>query len=400
MRVGTSRRRGAIVPLAALMMVFVIAMVGFAVDIGWIAVTRSELQNSADAAALAGAHPLMTGFVQYYAPGQTPAQQAAVLSTTLANARAKAKLYASYNTAGGKSSLTLLDSDIQFGYTDANGTYTAADPKSGLVTILVAFANATYFPNTVKVTMRRDSSANGALSLFFGNVLGTGSTNVIASAAATIYTGGLQTLDVGVHVLPMTYDVNDWNNFIATGLDPAGVANKDDNGNPQIQIYPYPSSPDKGNFGELSLDNSHTGSSVTNGWIDNGISSGDVAALKSANLIPLSQHDSTKWDWTGNPGFKSTNVQSVNSYGGQNFVLPLYKAYQVDPYSAGTGQGSNYYYQIVQFVGVTVVPGGDNRSIIVQPGPAVVSDTLLVNPTPAGPGNSTATIFGAPKLTQ
>jgi hypothetical protein len=52
------RRRGAIVVLAALLMVTIFAFVAFAIDIGFIALTRSRLQNNADAGALAAAQEL------------------------------------------------------------------------------------------------------------------------------------------------------------------------------------------------------------------------------------------------------------------------------------------------------------------------------------------------------
>ncbi len=52
------RERGAALPMLALTMVAVTGMVAFAADIGRLAVTRRHLQNSADAAALAGARQL------------------------------------------------------------------------------------------------------------------------------------------------------------------------------------------------------------------------------------------------------------------------------------------------------------------------------------------------------
>ncbi len=51
----SAERRGAVLPLAAIGIVFFIAMVAFAIDIGYIAVVRTELQSAADAAALASA---------------------------------------------------------------------------------------------------------------------------------------------------------------------------------------------------------------------------------------------------------------------------------------------------------------------------------------------------------
>ena len=44
-----THRPGAITVLAALLMVFLLIMVAFAVDLGWIIVVRMQLQNAADA---------------------------------------------------------------------------------------------------------------------------------------------------------------------------------------------------------------------------------------------------------------------------------------------------------------------------------------------------------------
>jgi len=49
-----THRPGAVTVLSALLMVFLLIMVAFAVDLGWIIVVRMQLQNAADAAALAG----------------------------------------------------------------------------------------------------------------------------------------------------------------------------------------------------------------------------------------------------------------------------------------------------------------------------------------------------------
>jgi hypothetical protein len=70
---------------------------------------------------------------------------------------------------------------------------------------------------------------------------------------------------------------------------------------------------------------------------------------------------------------------------------------------AGLGVGSNYYYNIVQFVGVTITYV-DNNSVIVQPNTFVDPSVLLngsatpaVTPTTANP---LVTTFTTPKLTQ
>ena len=56
-----SKRRGAIIVLTAFMLIAVVAMVAFAIDIGYIATCRTELQRAVDAGALAGVGALGDG---------------------------------------------------------------------------------------------------------------------------------------------------------------------------------------------------------------------------------------------------------------------------------------------------------------------------------------------------
>jgi Flp pilus assembly protein TadG len=369
-------------------------MVAFAVDIGWIVLTRSDLQNAADCAALAGVKPLMDGYILYNLPG---ANQQAVLATALTGARTNAKLYASYNAAGEVKSLVLNDSDIEFGFTDAKGNYTAMSSPP------------LQYPNTIKVTMRRDNQANGALGLYFGPIFGMRSTNVLASAGATMYGGTLDSFssnpNYNLGLLPLTYDVNNWNMFLQTGLDPDGNLTVY-NGNPVLQVYPSIKAP--GNFGQLSLNDTHVGASTEIGWVNNGMSSTDLQGLTSNNLLPLSGHDSTKWDWIGDTGMKQSLVSAINAKAGKSYLIPLFTPYNPgvpDPstYSAGTGQGKNYFYNIVAFASVTIVPA-DNGTVVVQPTATINANYVFAGggPVPVGSGSSSQliTTFAAPKLTQ
>jgi Flp pilus assembly protein TadG len=384
-----NRRRGAVTPLAAVLMIFLLGMVAFSVDVGYMVLTASELQSAADAAALAGCGQLVQGFVQYNLPSQPASNLPSILSTAQSRARTAAKTFAGYNAAGGVSSLKLNDSDIEFGFTDASGNYTPQPTYTG-------------YPNTVKVTMRRDSSANGSLALFFAPVLGTKNQNLKATASATLYGGTVNSFSgpPTAYLLPATYDVNAWNNFISTGKDPDGNITLGANGNPQLVIYPSVSSP--GNFGQLSLDDSHVGTPVEDGWVQNGMSASDVAALQNAKVIPLSTHDTTKWDWQGDTGMKTALISAINSYAGQTFLMPLFNPYSSAPsYSAGTGNGSNYYYQIVQFVPVTVV-SNTGHGVTVQPAGVVEGNAIFTGLTPAGTGTlgKSVTTFSYPKLTK
>ena len=131
----------------------------------------------------------------------------------------------------------------------------------------------------------------------------------------------------------------------------------------------------------------------------------DVNALAASNLIPISQHDPALWDWQGNNGFKSSNIQNVNDDVGRTFWIPLFTPYDADPdnYQAGTGQGSNYNYNIVAMVPVKIMaPSNANRQIVVQP--AVMADPNAVFKTgtvqPAGASWTYATVVLPPRLTK
>ena len=50
----TSHRRGNITVLTAFLLVALVAIVAFAVDLGYLEVTKVELQRTADSAAIAG----------------------------------------------------------------------------------------------------------------------------------------------------------------------------------------------------------------------------------------------------------------------------------------------------------------------------------------------------------
>ena len=401
-------RRGAVVPLIALMMVPLTGMVAFAIDVAWIVQSRSDLQSAADAAALAGAEQLMNGYVQYSLPGQT--QKSTIVTTAETSAKTYAKNFAGYNTAGGVSSLTLKDADIEFGFTDASNNYTPAPTYTG-------------FPNTVKVTMRLDSSANGSLRLFFAPIFGLTSSNVQVSAAATIYTANIVnfTPGSGVGILPMTLDINAWDSYLQTGLSSDGTTHAAANGAPQMQVYPSPNLA-PGNFGMLSLNDSSNSSSDISNWISNGMSSTDLANLHNEGLLPIQSPNPGLWDWKGAPGFKSSDLNTLPV--NQTFLLPVfepvvgtpgsmyeaapgttYQSTDKDPGDAdvgGGGVGQNAYYNLVEFVGVQITTLDKSTDAYVEPAAVLVPSALYDVSTvvPAGTTSTLITTFTTPKLTQ
>jgi len=140
------QRRGNVVVLSAFLMMALMAMVAFAVDIGYIAEAHTQLQRSADASALAAACKLPN------------LAQATLAATGVANEN--------------KTSITpaLKSSDIVFGFWNRR-TSTFTSPKP---------VGRPY--NAVKITLRRTAANGNALGLFFGRVLGRNTTDVIETA--------------------------------------------------------------------------------------------------------------------------------------------------------------------------------------------------------------------------
>jgi len=142
------RRRGAIAVLSACLSVIVLGLAAFAVDVGFMAHTRTELQRTADAAALCAAAQL---------PDESAAASAGIA------------------TAGGNASAvspTLEYGDFEFGYWD-RGTSTFLTPLS-----------LDEEPNAVRVRIDRTEAGGSPIALFYGPLLGKSSTDVSAWAIA------------------------------------------------------------------------------------------------------------------------------------------------------------------------------------------------------------------------
>src|SRR5438270_10814453 len=114
-------RSGAIAPLAAVLIAVLLGMLAFSIDVGYIIVAQTDLQNAADAGALAGAETMKTLYLQYQQnPLGTILSQ--VTGTSSGSPMKSAEQFAGYNKAGGVL-ITVLDADVTFGNTDASGNF-------------------------------------------------------------------------------------------------------------------------------------------------------------------------------------------------------------------------------------------------------------------------------------
>ncbi len=167
---GTERsetQRGAIVVMLAILMPILLFFAMLVIDLGHLFVVKRELQNAADAAALAGAGSLSSGLIY-------PNWLASQSSTTVG-----IQLNKSDN-------VTLIDGQIEMGYWNL----AAPAPQSlskVLPQICVTSPASCFYKPAVQISISRSAGNNGGnVALFFGPMLGFPSAPVTSSAVAII----------------------------------------------------------------------------------------------------------------------------------------------------------------------------------------------------------------------
>jgi Flp pilus assembly protein TadG len=351
-------RAGAVVPLVAILIIFLFAMIAFAIDLGYIAVVNKELQNAADSAALAGGSQLLDRGLLKGSPNQL---------AMLANARAVAQQFSTRNYGGGVA--LNLDGNTS---NDTNGDIVFGnlsnpdDLSSPLDT-----SAATY--NSIQTRPRRTAAQNGSLGLFFGPVLGRSTQDVTARATAT-YQGGSSVTGfsfAGTSVstmpfLPITVDINTWNAAInGTGPD-------NWNYNPDTQTYAPGSDgikefdlfPTKGsapgNFGTVDLGSPNNSTSDVARQILNGLNPFDLSFFPG-NQIALGSDGTLTLQ--GDTGVSTGFSDALSAIRGQKRIIPIYQ-----PPAVLTG--NNTQFTIIGFAGVTILDvklTGLNKHLTVQP---------------------------------
>jgi hypothetical protein len=200
-----NERGVALVWFAILILVF-LGIAALAVDIGYLMVGRTELQRTADAAALAGARRL--GVIYTELP---PDIQITYNATTDDQTLIKdAAVYVALeNRAAGSSVVINPDNDIQIGRWNPNGS-----PR---------FTPGLLHPDAVQVVARRDDSTSPIstffypafawlLSLFQGGVVDPAAGQVPVSAIATAALSGPSTAGEGELKVPIGLSVNNFPN--------------------------------------------------------------------------------------------------------------------------------------------------------------------------------------------
>src|SRR5688572_15335679 len=196
-------RRGNVLVMTALLMTTLIALLAFAIDLGYVYAVRSELQRSADAAAIAAAWDLID---KEGDPGT------GTISGLTSTASSTASQYAGLNhVANGAPALG--SGDITVGYM-AN----PSNPSDPLISTPTG-----QMPNAVKVRVQRTGAQNGEVSFFFAKAMGYNQTSLDAQATAAFLNSfsGFRTPADGsnLHILPFALDEDTWNGLTTYGTD-------------------------------------------------------------------------------------------------------------------------------------------------------------------------------------
>ena len=163
--------RGAVAVIVAIMIVVLLSFGALALDISNAMIARNELQNVADAAALAGARQV--GVIYAALPTGTPYTTYVLNPAAVVTAATTA---AAANHAREVASIAINPADIVIGVWNV-GPRTLTPGNVGVT--------------GVQVTARRDGGANGPVATWLAGIMGINSMNVVATATAALTGTGI-----------------------------------------------------------------------------------------------------------------------------------------------------------------------------------------------------------------
>jgi Flp pilus assembly protein TadG len=303
------RRRGATLVLVTLLTVPLFAMVAFSLDYCYLLKVRSDLQRCADAAALA--------CVQDLVPAADGSQNLNAVRATLR----------SFVVANSEQSFQVLDADIEI------GRYNPATIYSNVTLLQSGVYDA------VRVTVRRDASANSRVGLFIGPLLGMPDAAVTATATAVLQKAAI--LPPGADVLPFSVPQSVWDTqLIGDKWSIYGDTKITDSLGNQIP----------GNWGTLDIGNENNSTSDLSDQILNGLRQSDLDALHADNRIPTTtQIDGrASVSMQADTGLSSGLKHSVEAIHGQFRIVPIYDTSTGAP-------GNNLEFHVVKWGVIKVI---------------------------------------------
>jgi len=165
-----ARQRGAVAVVTAISLVMLLGFAALAIDIGNLLVARNELQNAADAAALAGAPCLFQ---------RTQCGNATATAPDWSSATQKASGFATASSSNKVQGAAIKFTQIASGYWNVTGA-------PGKLQAVPFTPGANDLP-AIQVTMTKSTAnANGGIPVYLAGILGVSSLSAAAIATAVV----------------------------------------------------------------------------------------------------------------------------------------------------------------------------------------------------------------------
>ena len=312
-------------------------MIAFCVDLGYVLSAKEELQRSADATAMATCWEYGQKLSQGY--GASDASQLARLT---------AVQYASLNPVTGHGMVVNSNTsndpsgDVVFGYI-SDFTNSESSLQTG--------TPANY--NAVRISMTKNSSANGEVPYFFARVFG-----LTGQVLRTEATAGIVRNMRGFHapadgsnleLLPFALDLDTWTKLIngnstdnyRWNAQTKQIENGSD-GKVEVNLYPQGTG-SPGNRGTVDIGGSNNSTNDIARQILHGISPQDLVDLGK----PLEFDASGHLGLNGDTGISAGVKDELASIMGQPRVIPVFDTV--------SGNGNNANYTIVKWQGIRIM---------------------------------------------
>ena len=368
-------RRGNILVLSACFFVVIMAFTAFTVDVGYIAVSKAELQNAADAAALAAVGELPAGFGAGASLNQNEVDEVA---------RQAAVDVAAANAAGDVGAVyTNGDRDVRFGQLQW-------DADSG--TWQKSWGVAPY--NLAEVSPRRNeefedpnaqnpvpnTGGDRPLKLFFAPVIGHSTSGLAVSSTAAMLPGGGFRIRSGsgmtIGVLPIALDDSTWNQVMAgVGADEwsynseTGAITAGHDGIVETNLYPTGTSlMPPGNRGTVDLGSPNNSTNDIKRQILYGLNEYDLSFFGGELRF-----DSGPLLINGDTGLSAAIKDELTQIKGQPRAIPIF--------TSVSGPGNNAMYTVIKFVGIRILDvqltgSPSKKRVTVQPAPFVAATVV------------------------
>lgn len=349
-------RRGSILVLTAIMMIAMMGLLAVAVDIGYLQTARTQLQQSADAAALAAAAELIDNEALGGNRG---------LTDEIQSARDYARQFASLNRV----CTTAPDVNANDG-NDPGGDVVVgylADPSDR--TQQMNYDNPNRY-NAVQVRVRRTASQNGEVPFYFARAFGLNSIATQCSATAAMlnnFAGFKIPADQSnLGILPFALDKQTWDGMLAGGgSDDWHWDEGNDHltsggdGVREVNLFPQGTG-SPGNRGTVDIGPSNNSTSDIARQITSGVSPSDMAAIGGE----LRFNSNGELFLNGDTGISAGVKDELASIIGQPRIIPIFREVH--------GPGNNAQYTIVKFVGIRILDvkltgSASSKRVIIQP---------------------------------